>query len=264
MPGYMVKAILVNIEDVVAVLGSGNDALGLEILNDKKHKKHFKEIDSKRPFVFVTTKPGVKEQPVKKTPTMEKCVHQLLCIDEDHSSNGSNDDDGVTTGAVVVNDDHDDDQNNNKLDERTGYKYLFALEAIALRCGGKYLYSKHWENFRMGYIGDVQLKAFKRGIDLEINALLERGLPPAILQRKKIPPCMDYPQIGYVRQCELATLVDMLLPQVDDEHELETNGDHYTTEASEEHLAEALAEFEGWIQKSIVQSKDLLFFTYHD
>jgi hypothetical protein len=258
MPGYMVKAILVNIDDVAAVLGSGNDAIGLDILNDKKHKKHFKEIDSKRPFVFVTTKPGVKDEAVKKTPTMEKCVHQLLCMDAFEDSEVSTSKDGV-----VDDDDDPTSSNYNKLDERTGYKYLFALEAIALRCGGKYLYSKHWEDFRMGYIGDVQLKAFKCGIDLEINGILERGVPPAILKKKKIPPTMDYPLIGYVPKSELAAIVDALLPE-DDEHELETSGDHYTTDATEEQLAEALAEFEGWIQKSIVESKDLLFFTYHD
>lgn len=253
----MVKAILVNIDDIAAVLGSGNDALGLEILADKKHKKHFKEIDRKRPFVFVTKKHGVEESVLeKKTPTMEVCVHQLLRIDERQLQDNNGD-------AVSAPD--DDDNHPDKLDERTGYKYLFALEAIALRCGGKYLYNKHWEDFRMGYLGDVQLKAFKNGIDLDLSKILERGVPAQLLKKKKIPACMDYPQIGYLPQTELAELVDKLMPDNSDHHdELETTGNHYTTDTTDAYLAEALAEFQGWIQKSIVQSKDLLFFTYHD
>jgi hypothetical protein len=269
MPGYVVKAILVNIDDIAAVLGSGNDALGSEILADKKHKKHFKLIDSKRPFVFVTTKPGVHEESVieKKCPTMETCVHQLLRTDghddmiEHNSDDGNSNEGGSADVATTTSDDNDNDHN--KLDERTGYKYLYALEAIALRCGGRYLFGKHWEDFRMGYIGDVQLKAFKQGFDLELTHIFDRGVPPQLLKKKKIPKVVDYPLIGYLPHKELAAIVEKLMPE-NAEQELVTDGDHYTTDATEAHLAEALAEFQGWIQKSIVESKDLLFFTYHD
>ena len=73
---------------------------------------------------------------------------------------------------------------------------------------------------------------------------------------------MDYPQIGYMMASEMPEIVDKLIPDDEYEEDLTDERDIYTTDVTEEHLEEALNEFQGWIQKSIVQSKDLLFFTY--
>jgi hypothetical protein len=104
---------------------------------------------------------------------------------------------------------YDFENDSNDLDDRIGYKYMYALEAIVAHCpSARYLKNDHdsgststststsrWTNFRSGFISDVQVHAFKTGIDLDWHQILERGVPDSWNAKKQFPQLLDYPTV---------------------------------------------------------------------
>jgi hypothetical protein len=133
-----------------------------------------------------------------------------------------------------------------KYDERYGHKYGYALEMICEHFGER-LPNRCWSATGSDFLEAVDEALQTAGIDNKAFSvyghLCGRGAP------LKLPPIGDFPDIGYVRESELAKALEALAPG-----KLKTIDD--------EEARASLAEARGWLDHCARGHLDLVCFYY--